>query len=233
MALIHCEHASFAYDGRLVLRDLHFSVKSNEYLCIVGENGSGKTTLIKGLLGLISPVSGCIQYSDGMRKDQIGYLPQKTQIQTDFPASVEEIVYSGFRTKLPFYTRCQIKTARRQMELLDILPLCGRSFQELSGGQQQRVLLARALCATRKMLLLDEPTAGLDPLVTKEMYALIDKLHREEKLTIVMISHDIRTILSCADRIMHIDHDNIFIGSPDEYRETAMGRIFAGGEEHV
>ena len=233
MALITCEKASFAYEGRVVVNALDLSIERGEYLCIVGENGSGKSTLIKGLLGLISPVQGKVRYGGCLSHSEIGYLPQRTDVQNDFPASVWEVVTSGCRGRWPFLTSAQKKQANENMDLLGRSPIRSRSFMELSGGQQQRALLARALCATRTLLLLDEPVAGLDPLVTREMYDVISMLHRERKLTIVMISHDIQAALTYSDRILHMAHGGMFLGTPEEYRQSAMGRTFAGGEGHA
>lgn len=233
MALINCQKACFAYEGRMVIQDLDLSIERGEYLCVIGENGSGKSTLIKGLLGLIAPVRGLVCYGDGLRRSEVGYLPQRTDVQNDFPASVWEVVTSGCRGHLPFLTADMRRQAMENIELLGISHIKNRSFMELSGGQQQRALLARALCATRSLLLLDEPVAGLDPLVTREMYEVIDMLHRERGLTVVMISHDIAASLHYADRILHMSHGVTFLGTPEEYRLSSEGRIFAGGEAHV
>lgn len=233
MALITCEKASFAYEGRVVVNQLNLSINPGEYLCVVGENGSGKSTLIKGLLGLISPSSGRIAYGDNLKRTEIGYLPQRTEVQNDFPASVWEVVTSGCRGKSLFLTKEMKHTALTNMKLLGIDRIRRRSFMELSGGQQQRVLLARALCATGSLLLLDEPVAGLDPLVSREMYEIINMLHRKQHLTIVMISHDIKAALSYADRILHMSNNGTFLGTPQEYRLSSMGQSFSGGEQRV
>lgn len=232
MALITCDHCSFAYEGHTVLEDLSISVERGEYLCIVGENGSGKSTLIKGLLGLIAPAKGKITYEPGFHNTEIGYLPQRTDAQKDFPASVWEVVSSGCRGLSLFPTRAQRALIDRNLALMGMENMKKRSFAELSGGQQQRTLLARALCATRTMLLLDEPVAGLDPVVTREMYQTIEMLHREKELTVVMISHDLEAALSQGDRILHISHEGIFLGTPEEYRHSPLGQRFTGGCSH-
>lgn len=233
MALIACEKASFAYEGHAVLNALDLKVERGEYLCIVGENGSGKSTLVKGLLGLIVPVKGRVVYGDGLTRKEIGYLPQRNEQQKDFPASVWEVVSSGCRGASPFLTRTQRTQAERNLRLLGIENLQKRCFMELSGGQQQRALLARALCATKSLLLLDEPVAGLDPLVTKEMYGVIEMLNRERGLTVVMISHDIEAALRYAGRILHLSHGATFLGTAEEYRRSPLGVAFAGGMAHA
>ena len=205
MALITCEHVCLGYDGQTVLRDVNFTVSRGDLLCVVGENGSGKSTLIKGLLGLKAPEQGSITLGDGLVRNEIGYLPQQTQLQRDFPASVAEVVRSGCINQMhgrPFYSRADRARAQENMERMGIEDLAHHSYQALSGGQQQRVLLARALCATRKILLLDEPVTGLDPKAAAEMYALIDRLNREDGITIIMISHDISAAERYATHIL-------------------------------
>ncbi len=233
MALLTCQNLSVGYDGKAVLENLNFSVEAGEYLAVVGENGAGKSTLMKTLLGLQSPVAGKILTGDGLRRSEIGYLPQQTEVQKDFPASVREIVLSGCQGRCgfrPFYNAEEKALAARATEEMGISDLAPRCYRELSGGQQQRVLLARALCATRKMLLLDEPVSGLDPKVTEEMYALIDKLNKKDGITVIMISHDIRAALRYADRILHIGKC-VFFGTPEEYLDSPGGKLFAAVRE--
>ncbi|MCR5025050.1 MAG: metal ABC transporter ATP-binding protein [Lachnospiraceae bacterium] len=232
MAFITAAGLSLGYDSEMIVSDLNFSVNRGDYLCIVGENGSGKTTLMKTLLGLKDPLSGQILTGDGLRANEIGYLPQQTVIQKDFPASVREIVLSGCQGRCglrPFYNREEKKLAEENMERMGIKDLSGRCFRDLSGGQQQRVLLARALCATRKILLLDEPVAGLDPMVTARMYELIKELNKEG-ITIIMISHDIGAALRYASHILHIG-DRIYFGTRDEYLLSDAGKAFASGQK--
>lgn len=227
MALLTVSDLTLGYDNHSIVEDLNFSVAAGDYLCIVGENGSGKTTLVRTLLRLQDPVSGEIQYGDGLRADEIGYLPQQTLVQRDFPASVREIVLSGCqgRTGLrPFYNRREKKLAQDNMEKMSVSGLANRCYKDLSGGQQQRVLLARALCATRRVLLLDEPVAGLDPKVTMEMYRLIEALN-QEGITIIMISHDISAALKYASHILHIGR-NVFFGRKEAYIRSDTGRFF-------
>ena len=218
MAQLTCENLTLGYNSKIILENLNFSVNAGDYLCIVGENGSGKSTLMKTILHLLKPISGTIKTGDGLLADEIGYLPQQTEVQRDFPASVREIVLSGCQSRCgrrPFYIKEEKTLARDTMEKLGILPLERRCYRELSGGQQQRVLLARALCATQKMLLLDEPVTGLDPEATEEMYELIKKLN-DDGITIIMISHDIDTALQYASHILNIGK-NIFFGEAKDY----------------
>ena len=232
MAQLICQDLCVGYDGKAVLQDLNFAVFSGDYLCIVGENGSGKSTLMKTILGLQQPVRGRILTLDGLRKNEIGYLPQQTQVQKDFPASVREIVLSGCQGRCgsrPFYNKEEKQLAADAMEKMQIAQLAKRCYRELSGGQQQRVLLARALCATRKMLLLDEPVSGLDPKVTAEMYALICKLNHDDGITVIMISHDTAAAVKYASRILHIG-DAVFFGTKSEYLNSPQGRLFVARE---
>lgn len=232
MAQLSCQNFTVGYDGRTVLQGLNFEVNPGDYLCIVGENGSGKSTLMKTILGLLSPISGRILTGDGLRKNEIGYLPQQTQAQKDFPASVREIVLSGCQGRCgrrPFYSKDEKQLAAEAMDKMQITQLAGRCYRELSGGQQQRVLLARALCATRKMLLLDEPVSGLDPRVTAEMYGLIETLNREEGITVMMISHDISAALKYASHILHIG-DSVFFGTKADYLQSPQGKAFDSGK---
>ena len=173
MAQIICQNLSVGYDSKVILKNLSFEVNKGDYLCIVGENGSGKTTLIK-------TISGKLETGEGLKSNEIGYLPQQTIVQRDFPASVKEIVLSGCQGRMglrPFYSKSDRLLAEKNMKKMDITDLSKRCYRELSGGQQQRVLLARALCATQKLLLLDEPVSGLDPRVTAEMYQTIKSLN--------------------------------------------------------
>ncbi len=235
MALITCENLSLGYEGREIVHNLNFTVSQGDYLCIVGENGSGKSTLMRTILGLRQPLSGRVLMGDGLKQNEIGYLPQQTLVQRDFPASVWEIVLSGLeggRGLRPFYTAKEKELARKNLEKLEILDLKDRCYRELSGGQQQRALLARALCATKKLLLMDEPVSGLDPRVTAEFYALIQSLNQMDGITVIMISHDIHAALSYASHILHIG-DGIFFGTREAYEKTGAGQQFfgKGGEE--
>lgn len=237
MSLLTIQNLSLGYDSNIIVENLNFSVNTGDYLCIVGENGSGKTTLMKSLLHLKEPVNGQILMGDGLKKNEIGYLPQQTNVQKDFPASVREIVLSGCQGRCglrPFYNKEEKRLAEENMERMGVKRFANRCYRQLSGGQQQRVLLARALCATRKILLLDEPVSGLDPKVTTEMYQLIKNLN-EEGITIIMISHDIAAAVRYASHILHLGKNNFF-GTKKEYMKSDMGRYFTmteGGDENV
>lgn len=218
MAQLICKDLSLGYEGREIIHNLSFEVNAGDYLYIVGENGSGKTTLMKTILGLMQPMHGKVVTDDGLDANEIGYLPQQTMVQKDFPATVWEVVLSGFQGRCgirPFYTKEQKKMASNNLRRMGILDLEKQCYRDLSGGQQQRVLLARALCATKKMLLLDEPVSGLDFKVTSEMYHLIEKLN-DDGITIIMISHDIESAKKYATHVLHIG-DSIFFGTKEEY----------------
>ncbi len=235
MALLTCKNLTLGYDSNVVAENINFEVNQGDYLCIIGENGSGKSTLMKTILHLKSPLSGEIITGDGLKQSEIGYLPQQTTVQRDFPASVNEIVLSGCLNKCgirPFYNKQEKALAKESMEKMGITALAKRCYRELSGGQQQRVLLARALCATQKMLVLDEPVAGLDPKVTMEMYEQINKLNREYGITVIMVSHDISAALRYATHILHISHEPLFFGTKEDYLKSAAGLAFTkGGNE--
>ena len=227
MALITCRDLALGYDSHAIVEHLSFAVNAGDYLCVVGENGSGKSTLVRTLLGLQPPAGGTIRFSDGLSAREIGYLPQQTEVQRDFPASVREIVLSGCQSRMglrPFYQKEERALAESNMEKLGIQTLAERCYRELSGGQQQRVLLARALCATRKLLLLDEPVSGLDPFATNEMYHLIAGLN-DEGISIIMVSHDIDAALRYASHILHIG-GSTFFGTAADYAASPIGRRY-------
>jgi zinc transport system ATP-binding protein len=206
MPQLTCRDLTLGYDGKTVVSGLSFAVNAGDYLCIVGENGSGKSTLMKTILKLKAPMAGQIVTGDGLRQSEIGYLPQQTVVQKDFPASVLEVVLSGCLNRCgmrPAYNKTEKRMAEEKLKQLGISGLSKRCYRELSGGQQQRVLLARALCATRKILLLDEPVAGLDPTATAELYGLIKQLNAGG-ITIIMISHDIAAAVQYASHILHL-----------------------------
>ncbi|MBP3737249.1 MAG: metal ABC transporter ATP-binding protein [Lachnospiraceae bacterium] len=234
MALITVQDLSLGYDGQSILEHLNFTVNEGDYLCIVGENGSGKSTLMKTLLRLQEPIGGRVLMEKELRDGEIGYLPQQTLVQRDFPASVREVVLSGCQGRrgfLPFYGKADRALAEENMKRMDIADLENRCYRELSGGQQQRVLLARALCAAQKVLLLDEPVSGLDPKVTAEMYELIASLNRSG-VTIIMVSHDIAAAVRYASHILHIG-GRVFFGTKEEYLRSDIGKYFLAAPEEV
>lgn len=230
MAQITCQNLALGYEGKAIISNLSFTVRQGDYLCIVGENGSGKTTLMKTLLGLLSPISGSIERGGGLQDNGIGYLPQQTYVQKDFPASVREIVLSGCQSRCglrPFYNQAEKALAKKAMAKMSLSGMEKRCYRELSGGQQQRVLLARAFCAAQQALLLDEPVSGLDPKVTAEMYQLIEQLNQKDGITIIMVSHDISAAVTYASHILHIGKE-YFFGTKEEYLQSEWGKKFAG-----
>lgn len=227
MSLLTGRDLCLGYDGKVIVSNINFRIDAGDYLCIVGENGAGKSTLVKTLIGLLPPVSGEIIFGDELKKNEIGYLPQQTVVQRDFPATVWEIVLSGFQGRVgfrAFYSKEEKELAMANMEKMGIGDFAKRCYRELSGGQQQRVLLARALCATRKVLLLDEPVSGLDPKAMASLYALIESLNKEG-VTIIMISHDMEAAMRYGSHILHVDKSTFF-GTKDEYLKSDAGRRF-------
>lgn len=219
MAQLTCKNLSIGYDSKVILNNIDFEVGAGDYICIIGENGSGKSTLMKTILGLQPQIEGKIFMGEGLKFNEIGYMPQQTAIQKDFPASVREIVLSGCQARCgirPFYNKVDKMIFKYALKKMKIEELSKHCYRELSGGQQQRVLLARALCSTKKMLLLDEPVSGLDPNMELEMYNLIEELNRKDNITIIMITHDIESTLKYASHIMHIGK-NIFYGTKQDY----------------
>lgn len=232
--IIKCEHTDFGYENQDAVIDLNLEIFPGDYLCVVGENGSGKSTLIKGMLGLLKPTGGTLTVAEGLKKGGIGYLPQQTAAQKDFPATVQEVVLSGTlsrRGNRPFYSAAERKLAAHNLERLGIEHLKQRCYRELSGGQQQRVLIARALCATDQLLILDEPITGLDPSAIQDFYHLIRKLNKEDGITIIMVSHDIGNVISQANKILHLHRNVVFCGTALEYKKSVAGREFLGGDE--
>ena len=233
MSQIECKDVSVKYENQVVLEDISFSIEQGDYLCIVGENGSGKSTLVKTILGLENSKLGQIVFGEGLNKNEIGYLPQQTQAQKDFPASVYEVVLSGCLNSKgfsPFYSMKDKKLANEMIKSLGIENINRKSFRELSGGQQQRVLLARALCATKKIIILDEPITGLDPTVTREMYSLIKEINKKG-ITIIMVSHDINFAVNNASKILHLKKNIKFFGNTEDYANSEVGRRFIGGAQ--
>ena len=218
MDLIRTKNLSYSYPAKKdALKNVNLKVKKGSFTCIVGENGSGKSTLLKCILGLNKGYTGEIE-----KETHIGYLPQKSEIQTNFPASIEEVVLSGTisnNIKSVFYKKEDKEIAKNIMEKLDIYSIRKKCFADLSGGQQQRVLIARALCACKDIIILDEPTNGLDPSIAKQIYQLLDELKKNEKITILMVSHDIERALNYADTVIELTNGEItFEGEPSKYR---------------
>ena len=226
MSYIKCKDLSVGYDSNIVSRGINFNLEAGNYLCIVGENGAGKSTLMKTLLGLIPKLSGEMEYGEDLSKSDIGYLPQQTLLQKDFPASVREIVLSGHIGKGSLhYSRIQKRIARENMEYMSISNLANKCYMDLSGGQKQRVLLARALCATSKLILLDEPVTGLDPKFTTDFYNLVKKLN-DDGISIIMVSHDIESSIKYASHILHIAEKQLFFGETKDYIDSQAYKIF-------
>jgi zinc transport system ATP-binding protein len=225
MPQLSCQNLSLSYEGKTVVSGLRFELNAGDCLCIVGENGSGKTTLMKAILRLKTPAQGQILLGDGLNPNDVGYLPQQTESHEDFPASVWEVVLSGClnrRGMRPYYSRAEKRAARENMERLGISALGHSCFRELSGGQQQRALLARALCAAGKILLLDEPAAGLDAGAAEDFYGLVKELSGRG-LTIVMISHDLASCLKYASHILHIGKETqLFFGTARDYQQSGL-----------
>lgn len=235
MALISCENLTLGYEGRTVTKELNFKVELQDYLCVIGENGAGKSTLVNALLGLKSPVSGRVIYGEGLKQNEIGYVAQRTEVQKDFPASVNEVVLSGClnnRQYRPFYSKAERQRAEEAMVTLQIPELKRKCFSELSGGQQQRVLLARAMCATKRLFLLDEPVTGLDALMTTEFFELVKYMNKTRGITIVMVTHDIHCAVKYAKHILHLNQEHNFYGTTDDYVKSEMGKRFIGGHKH-
>lgn len=232
--LLACRDVSLGYEGQSVLTHLDLSIRAGDYLCIVGDNGSGKSTLLRGLLGLLPPLSGEIWRSPELQKGAIGYLPQQTRAQKDFPATVYEVVLSGCLNQKGmrfFYSPAQRSMALMNMGKLGILELKDQCYRDLSGGQQQRVLLARALCAARSLLILDEPITGLDPAAAQDLYKTLAYLNRKEGMAVVMVTHDLKAALRSARTVLHIGRRGYFLGTPAEYLASPMGRRFQEEEQ--
>lgn len=231
MTLLSCNHISIGYEDQTVCSDLSFSLEKGDYVSILGNNGSGKSTLIKTILGLVKPLSGSFSFGEGLSQKSIGYLPQQTTSQKDFPASVQEIVLSGFLGKkswFPFYSKEEKEKALFHMREMDIADLAKKNYRNLSGGQQQRVLLARALCAADQLLILDEPVTGLDPAAQTELYQLIKKLNQHFSMTILMISHDVSSSVAYSNKILHLEDSHYFYGSVENYKKSQYYQNWKG-----
>ena len=229
--MISVEGLTVEFGGFTLFDDVSFVVNKKDRIALVGKNGAGKSTMLKIFSGLQSPTSGSISVP---KETTIGYLPQQTAAQKDFPATVQEVVLSGTlsrRGNRPFYSRAERKLAAHNLERLGIEHLKQKCYRELSGGQQQRVLIARALCATEQLLILDEPITGLDPSAIQDFYHLIKKLNKEDGITIIMVSHDIGNVISQANKILHLHRRVLFCGTAEAYRQSVAGKEFLGGDE--
>lgn len=220
MDIINCYNLSIGYEKKVIISDINLTINDGDYVCVFGENGSGKSTLLKTILGLNEPLKGKISFNDSFNRKLVGYLPQKASIKSDFPASVYEIVLSGCLNRLgfrPFYSKNEKEIVDRNMRLLGVKHLSKRPFKDLSGGQQQRVLLSRALCATDKLLVLDEPFTGLDQATTDLLYQVLEKINKELGVTIIIVSHYIEDILSYAEKVIYLNEKSCFFGTTKEY----------------
>ena len=225
MSLIETKNLTLGYDNIKVLKDLNFKIEENDFLCIVGPNGSGKSTLVKGILGLIRPIKGKVIYND-LKQKFIGYMPQETKIDSNFPASVYEIVLSGTLNRVglrPYYSKEEKELANHNLKILGIEKLKEKSFSELSGGQRQKVLLARSLCATKKLLILDEPSNNLDSKSKKELYETITDLNKNHNITIIMITHDLDHNNLIGNKILSLREDKVFFGTVNDFVRSVHG----------
>ena len=235
MAIITCKNLTLSYEGLVAISDLSFTVEKDDYLCIIGDNGTGKTTLMRALLGLKRPSGGEIQFGDGLSRNSIGYLAQQTEVQKDFPASVWEVVLSGCLNQKgwsPFYSKADKQQAMNALETLEIADLKQKCYRELSGGQRQRVLLARAMGAAKQLLVLDEPTTGLDPNMTTEFFSLVQRLNQENGVAVIMVTHDTHCAVKYAKHILHLQEDGYFFGETADYIASEQGRNYIGGHRH-
>ncbi len=220
MEILSASHVSINYGAVVAVDDATFGVNEGDYFCIAGSNGSGKSTLLKGIIGLAPIKNGHLHVN--LPKEQISYLSQTNRADRDFPATVWEIILSGTQKsgkKIPFYTKDDKQRAEESMIKLGMEKFKNTRIGNLSGGQQQRALLARALCKSPKLLLLDEPFAGLDSAISEELYELYKNLNKNG-VTIIMASHDYQAIGNFASRVMLMNNSHVdFVGTNDEWRE--------------
>lgn len=227
MPQLSCKNITIAYEKEIVLSDVSFDIEAGDYVSIVGENGTGKSSILKGILGLVPLRSGEVTFEEGFRRNHIGYLSQQNPMQKEFPASVYEVVLSGClnsRGRKPFYGSREKAVVRENLDRLGMAEYARKSFADLSGGQKQRVLLARALCSADRLIFLDEPVTGLDPVAIKELYSLIERLNKELNITIVMVTHDIENAMIYSDKILHLTRDDYFFGTRQEYLESQYAK---------
>lgn len=222
--LIDVQNLCASYEGRQVLEDVNFSVRQGQWLCIVGENGGGKSTLIRCLLGVVQPTAGNIVYGDGVAPSSIGYLPQQTDCRPDFPSTVREIVRGGLMSRkraFVFLSRREKQRADEAMETLGITDLAGRKFADLSGGQKQRVLLARTLCASNGLLILDEPATGLDAAAASELLRTVRHIH-SMGTTVILSANDAQTAIQYATHMLQLHGKVVFSGTSQQYLRSGL-----------
>ncbi len=238
MAQIICENVSVSYEKEKIIDNVSFNIEAGDYVSIVGENGSGKSSIIKAILGLVPLKSGKVILDEGCKRTHIGYISQQNPNQEDFPASVYEVVLSGCLSAKgfnPFYGKKLKEMAKEYMELLGVDEFADKTFRDLSGGQKQRVMLARALCATDKVLFLDEPVTGLDPVAILEFYEIINNLNKKMGITIIMITHDTQNALNYSNKILHLyrDSSKYFFGNKEDYMKHEGYHMCSCGSEHT
>ena len=202
MVLLEVENISVSYSNHTALENISFKIEEGEYVCLVGENGSGKSTLVKAIVGLLKPDNGKINLNISL--DEVSYLSQTNLKDLNFPATAKEIIMSGVQKhgKLPFYTKEDKENYKKIIKDLKIEDIQYRRIGDLSGGQKQRVLIARALIRRPKLLILDEPTTGLDYNITKELYKILEEQNKEKNTTIIMATHDLDEIENVKPRII-------------------------------
>lgn len=218
-SLIEVKNLTLGYGSHVVLKNLNFKIDDGDFVCVVGPNGSGKSTLIKGILGLIKPIKGNVKFNN-LKQNFIGYMPQETVVDKNFPASCYEIVLSGTLNRLgfiSFYTDNEKKIANESLKLLGISDLKDKNFCDLSGGQRQKVLLARSLCATSKLLILDEPSNNLDSKSKKDLYNIVSDLNKNRGITVIMITHDLDHNNLIGNKILSLREDDVFYGETNEF----------------
>jgi len=237
MAQIICNNVTVAYEKEKVIDNVSFEIEQGDYVSIVGENGSGKSSIVKAILGLVSLKSGKVLFGEDCKRSHIGYISQQNPNYKSFPASVYEVVLSGCLSSkgiMPFYSKKLKDTAKEYMELLGVDEFANKNFKDLSGGQKQRVMLARALCATDKILFLDEPVTGLDPVAILEFYEIINNLNKTKGITIIMITHDTQNALNYSNKILHLyrDSSKYFFGTKEDYMKHEGYHLCSCGSEH-
>jgi len=241
--MITIEKLSYSYNSIEVLSNISCEIAEGDYIGLVGPNGSGKSTLIKLILGLLVPTAGSVSLfgrpsSELKCREVIGYLPQKMSFFNPyFPSTVKEIVALGLVSRKKFPKRLDAadeKTIDMTLEMLNISDIRHKMIGDLSGGQQQRVFIARALVNKPELLFLDEPTTALDPETRENFFEVLRSLNRKNKVTVVLVTHDIGTIGKYASKLLYIDRGIIFYGSFDEFCLSGdMTRFFGASSQHL